>query len=301
MNDSLRLPSFLVVGAAKSGTTALYEYLIRHPSIYLSSGTKESRFLTGLTPITDPEICRYVRVVTSFEEYAQLFNAATPDQIIGEVDPWLLYLHQRSVQRIIHYLEPQVKLIVILREPVSRAYSHYYHIVKQGWTTTTFEQIAERFIDNGEDMWFHRMIFEASQYSEQLATFLDVFDRQNMLILRHNEMHSNLNGVVQRVFDFLGVDPHFEPDKLFKANVGGIPRNRQLHSILTKKTLMWRLVKPMLPISVRRKLRYSLVNRNLRRYPPLAMGLRQELRNYYRDDVLRSQELINDDLSDWLN
>src|SRR3712207_4104321 len=116
----MTLPNFLVIGAMKSGTTALYYYLEQHPEIYMSP-VKEPNFFSQENAAD---------TVTHIGTYEQLFKGASGKKAIGEASHSYLY-EPRAAAEIRRYV-PKVKLIAILRNPIDRAYSHFLHMVRSG-------------------------------------------------------------------------------------------------------------------------------------------------------------------------
>lgn len=296
----MTLPSFLIVGAIKAGTTSLYHYLIQHPNVFLSPDVKESRFLAGLSLESNPEIAQYVPAITVFDEYERLFSKATEHQVVGEVDPWYLYLYDQTIPRIKTFLGDFVRIIICLRNPVGRSYSHYYHVVKQGWETRSFEATFECVVAGNKCHWYERSFFEASLYYESVKAYIEAFGSDQVLIFLFDEFCSNPISVFQQICRFIGVDDHFIPNVSERANVGGLPRSKMLHYLLTRKSAALSVIKPLLPLDFRRNIRYKLINQNLRRYPPMSDVTRRRLIDFYREDVLKLQSLIERDLSAWL-
>lgn len=296
----MKLPDFLIVGAIKSGSTALYQYLIQHPDIFLSPDVKESRFLTGLSPSQNPEICKLIPVITEITTYKKLFEKARDNQIVGEVDPWYLYLYETTIPHIQTYLGPAVKIIMCLRNPVDRSYSHYNHIIRHGWEIQSYEQSYESVCTGNYDHWYERMLFEAGLYFKQVRAYLDTFTSNQVRLFLYDEFRADSLGVFKQICEFIGVDSTFHPDMSYRTNVGGIPRNRIIHNVLTKKHKAATLMKPFLPINFRRKIKYNLINKNLQTYPALSNKMREKILDYYRDDILNLQTLIHKDLSAWL-
>ncbi|MEZ4864531.1 MAG: sulfotransferase [Caldilineaceae bacterium] len=296
----MSLPTFLVAGAMKSGTTAIYQYLIQHPEVYLSPDCKESRFLTGLSPETDPEICARIPVVTSLAAYSALFQNAKPAQRIGEVDPWCLVLYDRAIPRIQQYLTAESRIIIFLRNPVDRAYSNYYQGARQEFMTRTFKQIIAD-VESGHPVdWYERLILEAGNYFEAIRAYLSTFGTDRVKIILYDEFRNAPMHIYKEICAFIEVDETFIPDMSYTANKGGIPRSKALHRFLTQKTIVTQVLRPFAPVNFRRKLRYYLINRNLKTYPSLDTELRMLLTDYYRTDVEQLQQLLNRDLSGWL-
>jgi hypothetical protein len=297
----MALPSFLIVGAIKSGTTSFYHYLLQHPSVFLSPDVKESRFLVGLSPEKNPEIVSTVNYVASFDEYQRLFERATQQQVVGEVDPWCLYLYEQTIPRIKAVLGPTVRIAMCLRNPVDRSYSHYYQVVKQGWETRPFADIVEAILTSKATIWYERSCIEAGLYYEQVKAYLDAFPSDQVLILLFEELLSDGPGVFKRLCQFIGVDDNFTPNTTERVNVGGIPKSRTLHNLLKNRWAVTALLKPFFPVAWRKSMRQRLIAQNLHRYPLLADDDRRQLIDYYQEDVLKLQILIDKDLSSWLH
>ncbi|HIP69968.1 MAG TPA: sulfotransferase [Anaerolineae bacterium] len=296
----MKLPNFLIVGAIKSGTTALYQYLIQHPEIFLSPDVKESRFLTGVNPAQNPEICELIPVMTEITAYAKLFEKAKDTQLIGEIDPWYLYLHENTIPRIQTYLDPSVKIIMCLRNPVDRNYSHYNHVIRHGWEIQSYEQLHESVVTGNENHWYERTIFEAGLYYPRVRAYLNAFSTEQVLVILYDDFRANSLGIFKQICAFIGVDNTIIPDMSYRANVGGFPRNRVIHNVLTEKHRIAAFIKPFLPLDFRRKIKYSLINKNLQPYPALSDKMRTQVLEFYRDDILKLQTLIDKDLSAWL-
>ena len=123
------MPNFLIVGAAKCGTSSLHNYLNQHPDIFMPSynargmKVKEPRFLVK-------EIIknRVHNGVWDFEEYKSLFSDVKHEKLIGESTVLYLYYYETAIKNIKHYLGNDIKIIIMLRKPVDRAFSAYLHV-----------------------------------------------------------------------------------------------------------------------------------------------------------------------------
>jgi hypothetical protein len=274
---------------------------LQHPSVFLSPDVKESRFLVGLSPEINPEIVNTVNHVASFDEYQRLFECAKPQQAIGEVDPWCLYLYEQSIPRIKTFLNPDVRIIMCLRNPVDRSYSHYFQVVKQGWPIRTFAETVDAVLGSTTTTWYERSFIEAGEYYEQVKAFQSAFPSDQVLIFLFEEFRADVAGVFRRICQFIGVDDTFIPDTSERVNIGGIPKNRTLHNLLKRRWAVAALLKPFVPLIWRKSVRHRLIAQNLRSYPPMTWAERQRLVDYYQEDVLRLQSLINKNLVSWLS
>src|SRR5918997_468574 len=132
----MTLPNFLIIGAMKSGTTALYYYLEQHPQIYMSPVKEPNFFCSGGQEGWES------KSVTRIRAYQYLFKDVSDEKAIGEASHCYLYEPQ-AVARIQEHL-PDAKLVAILRNPVDRAYSHFLHMVRNGTEPLTdFGQALE--------------------------------------------------------------------------------------------------------------------------------------------------------------
>lgn len=128
----MRLPNLLVIGAAKAGTTAIYDYLGMHPQVYMSRLKETNFFALEGSPLnfSGPGDHDYINKysITCLDQYCQQFQGVTGETIVGEASPLYLY-NAEAPQRIRHYT-PDVKLIAVLRHPVDRAYSAFLHTIR---------------------------------------------------------------------------------------------------------------------------------------------------------------------------
>jgi Sulfotransferase domain len=303
----MTMPNFLLIGAAKSGTSALYAYLQQHPHIF-TCAIKETGFfaLEGERPhFAGPgDGHANGRFITELGRYQALFGRVNGEVAIGESSDMYLY-SPKAPARIRHYL-PGVKLIAILRNPVDRAYSAYRHMVRDGREPlASFEQAwAEedaRIAANWLPIWHLR---QPGFYHSQLKRYFELFDREQIAVYTYDEFEADPGRIMGAIFDFLGVDTAFRPDMSVRHNVSGTPRSQVLHEILVRRSAIKDFIKPLLPRSGRDRLirlRGALMQRNtVAGGPRLAPETRRSIMQVYRDDILQLESLIDRDLSEWL-
>lgn len=302
----MTMPDFLVIGGAKSGTTALYHYLKQHPEIYMSP-IKEPQFFAlegrgidfrGPSRSTvDPSFVP--PLVTTLEEYQALFDAVTDQKAVGEVSPWYLYFPQ-APERIRRYL-PDARLIAVLRNPVERAFSAYLHAVQWGLEPVgDFAEALRLEPERIRDNWwpfFHYK--QRGFYSLQLQRYYDRFPADRIRIYLYEDFTSDPVAMLRDIFRYLGVDESFTPDTARRHNVTLVPKSRRLDRFLSGAGPLKAVIKPLLPEGLRRRLTGRLQRLNLTR-PTLGPALRQHLIEEYRDDILRLQDMVGRDLSLWL-
>ena len=298
------MPNFLIIGAAKSGTTTLYEWLNRHPQIYMCP-VKETNFfaLENIAPDTYKDTVRegYSKdFKTTLTEYREQFAGVSNEVAIGEASPSYLYYPQ-AVSRIKHYL-PDVKLIAVLRNPVDRAYSNFVHHLRDNLETTTdFSQALELEKERIEKNWwwgFHYL--NAGFYSVQLKRYLAQFDRSQIKIYLFEDLINNSDATARDICQFLQVDDGFKLANSDRQNVTGIPKNRSFYNFLTTKNILKEPLKLLVPPHIRDRIVTTLKNKTLQK-PQLSPVIRSQLMEAYREEILELQDLINRDLSGWLN
>jgi hypothetical protein len=297
------MPNFLVFGAAKSGTTSIYKYLEQHPDIFMSS-FKEPGFFAfeGEKPrLNGPGAQKWVDrwVVTDLPSYQALFAGASGEQAIGEVSPFYLY-YEKTVERIYKHI-PHAKLIAILRDPVERAFSNYVWAVRdRAESLPTFAEALQAEESRIRDNWGPKWHYKAKGfYYAQLKPYFEQFDNEQIRIYLYEDLMANPVSVMQDIFRFLEVDDKFVPNMSQKYNTSRLPRNQGWHEFLSKPNAIKSLIKPFLPLEFRQRLQQRAKEENLFK-PTLSPEIRRQLTVAYRQDILKLQDLLQRDLSSWL-
>ncbi len=297
------LPNFLIIGAAKSATTALFEYLEQHPQVYLSN-PKEPHFLAlgdarpaFAGPADDVTINRLA--VTGFARYQKLFAGAGSAKAIGEASVSTMY-YPESIGRIQQHL-PDARLVCILRQPADRAYSAF------SFMHTRAVEPCESFADalNDEDRrvarnWHHiwhyrRMGF----YYEQLKPYFEAFGRERIRAYLFEDFRDDPQAVLRDCMEFLEIDSGFVPTHAPAPHVSGRPRSRWIQTLYNRARRTRAVLRRVVPSSMKRELQRRFAKMNLERVP-LSPELRGRLTAVYRDDISRLQDLLDRDLSLWL-
>lgn len=298
--DGVILPNFLIIGAAKSGTTALYHYLRQHPQVFMNPH-KETNFFAFEGQRVDfrgPGDEKMAEsTITNLQAYRKQFEAVSDEMAIGEASPWYLYSN-RAAQNIRCHI-PGVKLLAILRNPVDRAFSSYLHVIRDGRESLTFEEgllaEEERISRGWEYIWHYR---RAGFYAAQVERFLELFPREQMRFYLYDDLVADPARFLRDVCGFLSVDSSFAVDTSFKPNVTGVPKNRLLGRLLVQPNSLRSAAKHLVPS----QLRYNLsqrINQRLLEKPMMSEETRTRLLNGYRDDISALERLIGRDLSAW--
>jgi Sulfotransferase family len=297
----MTLPNFLMIGAQKSGTTAIYDYLAQHPQVFTSELKEPGFFAFEGVPgsFVGPEDARGERYrVRDLGQYRRLFRKVGNKARAGEASNVYMYVPQ-AAERIRHYI-PNAKLIAVLRDPVDRAYSAYRHLVRDGRESLGFEEAlgAEpaRIAANWHPHWHYK---QRGFYYAQLRRFFELFSREQIAVYTYDEFKADPRALLKSMFVFLDLDPDFQPDMSVRHNVSGIPRSRLLHAIIGRPSKAKDLAKRLLPAGAAR-LHAALMSRNIEvSEPRIAEETERALREDYRQDLLQLESLLRRDLSAW--
>lgn len=272
----MTLPNFLIAGAAKAGTTSLYEYLRQHPDVFMSP-LKEPGYYWPEAPTLEDAPIR------TREQYEALFANAQHERAIGEATP--RYLQSPTAAERIRRDIPDARIIVSLRNPADRAYSSFLGRLRGGREHRSVEEAMR------PDSYY----FATSLYYEALQRFYQRFEHIKVVLF--DDLRTDTRAVMRDLYTFLDVDPDFQPE-LGIHNRAAVPRSLTLNALFIKTTDALRRVSPRF-----------LRGRNLtpRLHPlllgpatPLPPAIRKQMLDEFRDDIEKTSSLIGRDLSFWL-
>lgn len=283
-------PNFFILGAAKSGTTSLHYYLSQHPDIYISN-PKEPPFFQS----------EYEKGLDYY--WRTYFSGWNGEPIIGEAAPRNLYLPY--VAQRIRDSFPGARLIVILRNPVTRIYSAWWMNVSLGLESLTFEQavresyrrIIENYPDqvdyrNNESRVRYRWYLDMGHYAEQLQRYYKLFPKSQIRVYLFDELISNPSSLLCDIFDFLGAQS-------ITTTIDLTPRNTSVSKTMVPFFVAGRRFRldTILPPRIRILLRNHLLR--FGRAPIMSDDIRMWLQNYYNPHNQRLAQLLGRDLSGW--
>jgi hypothetical protein len=301
----MRLPDFFIIGAPKSGTTALYDTVRQHPGIYMSP-VKEPHYFAceGRPPIYPGPLGSYLRRHAVWEPrmYAQLFAGVPNETAVGEASPPYLY-SPLAARRIRHNL-PQSRIVAILRHPAERAYSNYQQMRQhEVEPAPTFEEALAKEEQRKEAGWLPWLYYRTNgYYHAPLTVWYEHFPRERIRIYLFEDWKERPLAMLRDLFGFLEVDQDFSP-AIRRSNVTLLPKSRRLHRWAMHPEGLDRRA-PFIPPIVRRSavaaLRRIDTGLNLAPPPSLDPEIRASLTAVYREDIMKLQDLIGRDLSHWL-
>ena len=301
----MNMPNFLVIGAEKAGTTALYHVLRQHPQIYMSP-VKEPCFFAFENHRMD-----YVgpgdswinnNAVTHLSDYQTLFNGCKDEVAAGEASTYYLMLSAQTTDAISYYV-PDMKLIVILRHPVDRAYSAFTAMISYGRESLRDFNIAltagdHRWRNHWEPAWRY---LENGCYSTHIQQYLKYFSREQIRFYLYEEWNQKPMTVLRDICAFLGVNSDLIPGTRTRHNISNHPRNDRVFQFLTSPNQLKEIGKSLIPQKIRRRVKRYIIARNWTNPPPLDGQTRSRLLQHFREDILRLQDILNRDLHTWLN
>lgn len=297
-----RLPDFLIIGAARSGTTGLYYDLAEHPDLFLPE-VKEPFFFSFLgepPDAFDPVFAANKR--WSMKEYAALFAPAEEHQRVGEASTSYLYTWQATIanlKQIYGEKARELRIVAVLRNPIGRTFSHWQTLVRNGVDDLDFDQYLDsKFTrERGRKRWDYDWLGFGS-YSAGLRAFFAAFPHVKVLL---NEDLGDRHRVLHELFTFLGVDPVRTQPSDRVVNAGGIPRLAITRWLFLPSPIQ-RILRPIVSDGMRRRLsdwRWRLLRQSLA-HPTLTERQRGLLVEAFRSDIEEVAEILGRDLSSWL-
>lgn len=283
-NARLRWPNLFLVGAAKAGTTSLYEELAQHPAIY-TSPMKEPHFFSRIEPASRWEA--FFPHVTDEDEYLALFDGAANEEVLGEAST--SYLWDRRAAERIKRVVPEARILIMLRDPVDRAYSQYWNDVREGLERRSFLEALIEEQRSGPGGWgVSSLYIDCGRYADQVARYLDQFGAR-VHVLFFEDFVRDEESTIAEIHSFLGVQRATAGAALRRLNPASLPRNMLSGALLASGGLR-RVVRATVPRPLRSKLREALLKEA--RPPPMDPRARALLTEIYRPEVARLAELL---------
>ena len=300
--DVQGLPDFLVIGAARAGTTAIYSYLRQCPDIFMPR-VKEPNFFAfegEALACAGPGADDINNSVTSLVAYRDLFATAPHGTLTGEASP--LYLFAAKAAARIRHHTPDARLVVVLRNPVEQAFSHFLYATKQRIEpledfTEALHREPERLAQNWQPLFGYSSF---PRYGEQIERYLALFPRDQILIRLYEDFQTDPAHLMQDIFRHIGVTSGFRPDMTRKPNAGGVPKNRVFQDFLMRSNPVTRAIGLLVPQETRLRIRDRLASLNLKREDDMPAAARAILLDRLADQIRALEPMIERDLSNWL-
>ena len=292
-------PNLFIVGAAKSGTTSLHNYLNQHPDIFMCS-PKEPHYLIN----NEIGQSRILNGVTSRNEYYNLFFDGQNSKFRGESSVMYLMYPEIVIPKINNKFGKDSKVIIMLRNPIERAYSGYQHVRRFNSIENSLDfksawKISEQRYFSNENITPASRYQELGLYYKQVKLYLEKLE--NVHIIIYDDYLSDINKEIEKVIDFLGLK-HIKVDTNRSYMVGGWQwKNQYIKRYLFGRNSFKQVIRYLLPIkSVRKFLVRLFIKLNKEKVTDISADDNQMLKRFYKSDVLKLSKLLNRDLKFWI-
>lgn len=305
MQSKGRLPNLIIPGAAKSGTSSLFHLLGQHPEVFMPRVKEPMYFVSEHIEGSNPENPRKAamerNVTVGLDAYCELFVEASGAKIIGEGSVSYLYYWQSAIPRILDTLG-DVSIILMLRNPVDRAFSSYKNVVKDGHEPYTFEDALALEEARAKSGWSSILYFyrSAGLYSDAVRAYQESFSRVKVILF--DDFKADTSEVLRTSYEFLKIDPAFEVPSQRPRNSSLQPRNNFLKKALFRpnrlRSSLDFISRPF--ISEERKSEIILkLKQRASKEILISPKTRDVLKSYYSKDLQELERIIDRDLSRW--
>lgn len=293
-------PNLFIVGAPKSGTTAMNEYLRQHPEIFMAS--KEPHyFARDLLPAAHKSLTK--------EYYEALFLDVRDETVIGDAS--VFYLFSKVAADLIHEFDPKAKIIIHLRNPVDFIASHHSQVVYEGGEpiedleeALRVEPLRKQGLNLPEDFdWKYTLLYrDIASFSGQVMRYLDRFGRDSVHFVVFDDFQADTGAEYRKILEFLGVDPSFRVN-FDVVNPNKRMRSKFLMDFAVRNPPRWASVasKLMFPLEARNAIKRAVKRLNTKYEPrrPVSVELRNSLKRDFLPEVERLSEILDRDLTGW--
>ena len=294
------LPNLLLVGAAKSGTTSIANFLSKNNQIFVPH-IKECRYFSQLSKdYKGLGAEAFVNSgITDLHDYCDLFKSRSED-ILADCSNDYLYYHQKAIPNIIDLLGRDVKIIIVLRNPIERAFSNYLHSIREGWENLTFMQalISENERISNHWAWSYHYA-SAGLYFEAVKAYLENF--KNVKIILFEELETSVRD--DSFYEFLGIKNNTTQIEFGRDNVSGNIRSKFLWKILYGNFYLKKILKRFFKALRLEKVVFRFIKWvKIKNLSPAKISIteRNFLKKIYNNDIMKLSKLIDRDLEHWI-
>ncbi|HVK02466.1 MAG TPA: sulfotransferase [Armatimonadaceae bacterium] len=318
------LPNCVVIGAARSGTTSLYEYLNAHPEVFMSPVKEPDFFVNpllnavhcpepGVTRTPEEETALKAELKQELGKYESLFDGAGNARIRGEASAH--YLGDPTAAMHLRRYVPDARLICVLRDPAQRMHSHFIHHMRVfsdfGSTEEELQKLTAQFYETVDRAYAEGYSHPATNdaevwvrtgfYHQHLTRFQSLFPAEQMKVFLFEDLSSDAQGLMTSVYGFLGVDDTFVLPTTEAFNASVVPKNQAVFRFFTRNNPVMQVARSMAPAWLRGAAMHTRNKVLAGSKPAEDDEVRRKLIHVYREDILQLQDLIGRDLSAWLD
>jgi hypothetical protein len=296
----MKKPNFFIVGMPRSGTTALYKFLNQHPDIFLPEQKELCYFENDL----NEERIGYHGYLRPFfkakkEDFLSFYDNVNKERAIGDISPD--YAFSKVAAKKISDFNPKAKIIFILREPVDFMFSWYCHALERGWETKgSFKKALSLENKRKEGKNIPKYVREPSalfykekaDYVPQIKRYLNLFPKENILILFYDDFEENNLKVLKKIFKFLGVDKSFVP-KMGRYNKSKNVTNKYILGLILKlgKNKLRKILPKKIRAKILKRLRSHAVKNEKKR---MDLSERKEIMLGFKGRVVELNTLLHE-------
>ena len=283
---------FFIVGAAKAGTTSLYSYLNKHPEIEMSTIKEPDYFSNEF--IEQQSLYYKKESIKSLNKYHSLYSD-TKNLIRGEAS--VSYLFYEKVPKKIFKYNSRSKVIIMLRNPSDRAYSHYLMDKRLGFVRESFENIVHKKSTHKNSALFYQQYIELGQYAFQIKNYFDVYSKKNILIIDYDDFIYKSSEVMNKVCVFLNVENRSFSNTNKVYNKYTNPSNK-----LVKVLYTFRFLREFIGnfFSESLKIKIQALFFTDEKKPTLNSEIQIFLKEYYKVELEKLSKLLNQNYSKWI-
>ena len=282
--------NFFIVGAPKSGTTSLYKYLDQHEDICMSS-IKEPNYFSS-EELNRQDLYYKSKVVSNIDSYKKLFVKKKDKQILGEAS--VSYLFYKNVPEKIVAYNKKAKIIIILRNPVERAYSHYLMDYRLGYVKVSLDEILNNSISKNY-LLFYQQYIELGLYYNQVKRYIDVFGKENVCVKLYDELNEDNRSFTNNIISFLNLELQENIDFTLPYNKSKSAKNSFIQNLYSFSFLR-KLISILSPNFIIRFINKKFFNQKSQ---IISVTLENKLRDLYSEDIRLLEKMLDLDLSSW--
>lgn len=295
-------PNTFIIGAPRSGTTSLHNYLGQHPDVFMSR-LKEPRYFAYKDELVEYQgpadpVTFNQSTITDRDEYISLFREVNGESIVGETSPIYMYRADIAAENIQQAVDDP-RFIAILRNPVDRAYSDFLNMVRLAREPLLdFETTLDREDERKKKNWspFYHYV-KKGMYARQLRHYYDVFDRSQIKVLLFDDLVRDEQKMMNEIVDFLELEEHMF-DISEKHNRSRLPKLQFIHKIASHPTV--KSARGLFRGPVWRTINWLRVQNLTDETPEMSASTRKRLENTFRSEINQLESLINRSLGHWL-
>ena len=281
---------FFIVGAPKAGTTSLYHYLSEHPETDMSI-LKEPNYFSEKS-IKDNDLYYKSYPIKKLSRYHSLFK--NNNLIKGEAS--VSYLYYKDVAKSIKAYNSSARIIIMLRDPIERAFSHYLMDFRLGLINDTFENIIFQKSNLSNSKTYFQQYVKLGEYTNQIKRYFNEFPSEQILVVDYDDFKNKTSDIVKKVYKFLKIDINFSPELNNKHNARFIVNNRLL-KFLFSKIIIRKAMNLIFPKFIKSFIKNQFFNNK----PPILLSSsRIYLQQYFKKDIENLSNFLQKDYSKWI-